>query len=56
MEPIIFIYPFTIEGYDVTITIEFFPHIIVLEDSSPEPWKMSLKMWILSLICETANS
>ena len=36
MEPIIFIYSFTIEGYDVTITIECFPHIIVLEDSSPE--------------------
>ena len=37
MEPIIFIYSFTIEGYDVIISIEFFPHIIVLEDSSPEP-------------------
>ena len=37
MEPIIFIYSFTIEGNDVAITIEFFPHIIVLEDSSPEP-------------------
>ena len=37
MEPIIFIYPFTIEGYDVTVIIEFFPHIVVLEDSSPEP-------------------
>ena len=37
MEPIIFIYSFTIEGYDVTVTTEFFPHIIVLEDSSPEP-------------------
>ena len=37
MEPIIFIYSFIIEGYDVTITIECFPHIIVLEDSSPEP-------------------
>ena len=36
MEPIIFIYSFTIEGYDVTITIEFFPHIVVLEDSSPK--------------------
>ena len=36
MEPIIFIYSFTIEGYNVTITIEFFPHIIVLEDSSSE--------------------
>ena len=37
MELIIFIYSFTIEGYDVTITIEFFSHIIVLEDSSPKP-------------------
>ena len=37
MEPIIFIYSFTIKGYDVTITVEFFSHIIVLEDSSPEP-------------------
>ena len=32
----IFVYSFTIEGYDVTVTIEFFPHIIVLEDSSSE--------------------
>ena len=32
----IFIYSFTINGYDVTVTIEFFSHIIVLEDSSPE--------------------
>ena len=32
----IFTYSFTINGYDVTVTIEFFPHIIVLEDSSPE--------------------
>ena len=31
MEPMVFVYSFTIEGYDVTITIEFFPHIIVLE-------------------------
>ena len=37
MEPIIFIYSFTIEDYDVTVTIEFFPHIAVLEDSSLEP-------------------
>ena len=36
MEPMIFIYSFTINGYDVTVTIEFFPHIVVLEDSSPE--------------------
>ena len=36
MEPKIFTYSFTINGYDVTITIEFFPHIVVLENSSPE--------------------
>ena len=31
-----FTYSFTINGYDVTVTIEFFPHIVVLEDFSPE--------------------
>ena len=36
MEPMIFTYSFTIDGHDVTVTIEFFPHIVVLEDSSPE--------------------
>ena len=36
MKPMIFTYSFTINGYDVTVTIEFFPHIVVLEDSSPE--------------------
>ena len=36
MEPMMFTYSFTINGYDVTVTIEFFPHIIVLEDFSPE--------------------
>ena len=36
MEPMIFTYSFTIDGYDVTITIKFFPYIVVLEDSSPE--------------------
>ena len=34
MEPMIATYSFTINGYDVTITIAFFPHITVLEDSS----------------------
>ena len=29
----IFTYSFTINGYDVIVTIEFFPHIVVLEDS-----------------------
>ena len=32
----IFTYSFTIDGYDVTITIALFPHVIVLEDSFPE--------------------
>ena len=32
----IFTYSFTINGYDVTVTIKFFPHIVVLEGSSPE--------------------
>ena len=31
-----FTYSFTINGYDVTVTIEFSPHIVVLEDFSPE--------------------
>ena len=30
----VYVYSFTIEGYDVTVTIEFFLNIIVLEDSS----------------------
>ena len=33
----IFVYSFTVESYDVTVTIEFFPHIVILEDSSLEP-------------------
>ena len=36
MKPMIFTYSFTINGYDVTVTIEFFPHIVVLEDFSPD--------------------
>ena len=36
MEPMMFTYSFIINGYDVTVTIEFFPHIVVLEDFSPE--------------------
>ena len=31
MEPIVFVYSFTIEGYNVIITIEVFPHVLVLE-------------------------
>ena len=37
MEHMVFLYSFIIEGYDVIVTIEFFPHVIVLKDSSPEP-------------------
>ena len=33
----IFVYSFTIEVYKVTVTIEFFSHIIILEDFSLEP-------------------
>ena len=36
MEPMIFTYFFTINGYDVIVTIGFFPHIVVLEDFSSE--------------------
>ena len=36
MEPTIFTYYSTIDGYDITVTIEFFPHIVVLEDFYPE--------------------
>ena len=30
----VFVNSFTIEGYDVIVTIKFFLHVIVLEDSS----------------------
>ena len=36
MKPMIFTNSFTINGYDITVTIEFFPHIVVLEDSFSE--------------------
>ena len=36
MEPMIFNYSFSIDGYDVIVTIEFFPHIVILKDSSLE--------------------
>ena len=36
IKPMIFTYLFTIDGYDVTVTIKFFPHIVVLEDSFSE--------------------
>ena len=31
-----FVYSFTIESYDVIVTIEFFPHVIVSKDFSPK--------------------
>ena len=27
-----FVYLFTIEGYNIIVIIEFFPHVLVLED------------------------
>ena len=32
MDPIEFVYCFIIEGYNVFVTIEFFPHVIIMED------------------------
>ena len=32
IDTIVFVYSFTIEGYNVIVTIEFFPQIIILED------------------------
>ena len=32
VDPIVFVYSFTIEGHNVIITIDFFPHVLVLED------------------------
>ena len=34
MEPLIFTFYFTVEGYDVFVTIELFPHIDVIMDES----------------------
>ena len=34
MEPLIFIFYFTVEGYNVYVTIEFFPHIDVMMTES----------------------
>ena len=32
MDPMVFVYSFTIEGYNVFVTIEFFPHVFRMED------------------------
>ena len=48
MEPMIFTYSFTINGYDATVIIEFFPHIVVLEDFSDdesESIDVSFDLW-----------
>ena len=36
MEPMIFTYSFTIDSYDIIVTIKFFPYIVALEGSSPK--------------------
>ena len=33
MDPIVFVYCFTIESSNVFVTIEFFPHVIIMENS-----------------------
>ena len=33
MEPIIFVYRFFIKGSNIFVTMEFFPHIWLVEDS-----------------------
>ena len=50
-----FVYSFTIEGYDVIVTIEFFPHVIVSEDFSPEPMDDDFEDIDAFLNCETTN-
>ena len=32
MDPIVVVYSFTIEGYNVFVTIEFFSHFVIMED------------------------
>ena len=32
MDPIVFVSYFTIESYNVFVTIEFFPHVVIMED------------------------
>ena len=52
----IFTYSFTINGYDVTVIIEFFPHNVVLEDSSPELTNDESEKYIFPLVCKVTNS
>ena len=56
MEPMIFTYSFTINGYDVIVTIKFFPHIVVLEDSSPELTDDESENMDIPLVYEITNS
>jgi len=41
MEPLTFTFYFTVEGYDVFITIELFPHIYVImaESTKNSSWQ-----------------
>ena len=32
MDPVVFVYCFTIEGYNVFVIIEFFRHVVIMED------------------------
>ena len=32
MDPIMFVYSFTIKGYNVIVTKEFFPYVVILEN------------------------
>ena len=34
MEPIVIVYCFTIEGYNVFVTIEFFPYVSMIVDTA----------------------
>ena len=50
-----FVYSFTIEGYDVIVSIEFFSHVIVLDDSSLEPVDDDFEDADIFLICKIIN-
>ena len=46
MEPIIFVYCFTIEGHNVFVTIEFFPHVSIMEEGfSQDPSNDGTRVW-----------
>ena len=46
MEPIIFVYCFTIEGHNVFVTIEFFPRVNIMEARfSQDPSNDGTRVW-----------